>query len=266
MSAALHQLNAGLRPFASRLKGGQPLSDPAEMVRTRQQVENAHGGAAVTGDPRTILAAIAQFQRIGTVEGFRDLKYVCLGVSALDGEGWCLLAEIHLLRKVTDLVARQREMRRRVRCFQALLSSYWSFQLNRGQASAEAMAGWADLRKWLRAEHDRILTAHEPKPPWFAALTRHIGLLSDRPCDAFGAALMRGDPSGLREAMESLAIPKDSWVMEEAVVAQMRAGCALRDGAFKDVLPDLIAIALGRNGIHVVESIKVRRVALLVTR
>lgn len=266
MSAALHQLSAGLRPFASRLQAGQPLSDPAQMVRARKQVEIEHGRWPPTPPPGTILDAVDEFRRAGTAATFRDLKYVCFGVSALDGEGRCLLSESHLLRKVTDLVARQREMRRRLLCFQALLSSYWTFPLNGRQTGPESKAGWIELREWLSVEHRRILLAHEPKPPWFAALTRHIGLLSDRPCDAFGAALMRGDPSGLPEAMESLSIPQDSWVMEEAVVAQMRAGCALRDGAFKDVLPDLIAIALGRKGIHVVESIKVRSVALLISR
>ena len=236
------------------------------MVRAKQQVLREHGGAAIVADTRSIMTAMASFRRAGKVEGFRDLKYVCLGMGAVDGQGWCAIADARLRNRVAELVEAQPEMRRRIRCFQALLSSFWSFPLNGKQASAESKAGWVELRKWLRAERERILKSKEPKPPWFSALTKHIALLSEQPCEHFGAALLRGDSSELREAMDSLAIPSDSWVLEEAVIAQMRAGCALNDEPFKATLSNLINIGSGRGGVELGESLRLRSVALLVSR
>jgi hypothetical protein len=266
MNAPLNMLRLGLGSFATGLRAPEALSDPSDMVRVNQQVSREHGGAAIVADTRSIMTAMASFRRAGKVESFRDLKYVCLGMSAVDGQGWCALADARIRNRVADLVEAQPEMRRRIRCFQALLSSFWSFPLNSKQASAESRAGWVDLRKWLSAERERILKSKEKKPPWFAALTKHIALLSEHPCEDFGAALLRGDSSGLREAMDSLAIPSDSWVLEEAVIAQMRAGCIMNDEPFKASLSNLINIGSGSGGVELGESLRLRSVALLVSR
>jgi hypothetical protein len=266
MNAPLNMLRMGLGPFASGLRAPEALSDPSDMVRAKQQVLREHGGAAIVADTRSIMSAIASFRRLGKVDGFRDLKYVCLGMGAVDGQGWCAIADSRLRNRVAELVEAQPEMRRRVRCFQALLSSFWSFPLNGKQASEESKAGWVELRKWLRAERERILKSKEAMPPWFSALTKHIALLSEQPCEHFGAALLRGDSSELREAMDSLAIPSDSWVLEEAVIAQMRAGCALNDEPFKATLSNLINIGSGRGRVELGESLRLRSVALLVSR
>ena len=266
MNAPLAMLRMGLGPFASGLRAPDSLSDPSSMARARAQVHREHGGAGIVADARSIMATIASFRRSGKVEGFRDLKYVCLGIGAIDQQGWSALGDSKLRGCVAELVEGQAEMRRRIRCFQALLSSYWAFPLNGKQAGEEAKAGWRELRIWLRAERERILKSKEPKPPWFAALTKHAALLADQPCEKFGAALLRGDSAELRDAMESLAIPSDSWVLEEAVIAQMQSGCSLTDEPFKATLPNLLDIGTGRGGVALGESLRVRCVALLVSR
>jgi len=266
MNAPLNMLRMGLGSFATGLRAPEALSDPSDMVRAKQQVLREHGGAAIVADTRSIMTAMASFRRAGKVEGFRDLKYVCLGMGTVDGQGWCAVADARLRNRVAELVEAQPEMRRRIRCFQALLSSFWSFPLNGKQASAESKAGWVELRKWLRAERERILKSKEQKPPWFAALTKHIALLSEQPCEHFGAALLRGDSNELQDAVQSLGIPLNSWVQEEAVIARMRAGCALNDEPFKTTLLTLINIASGRGGVELGESLRLRSVALLVSR
>lgn len=266
MNAPLNMLRMGLRPFSSGLRAPESISDSTDIVRARQQVYREHGGAGIVADSRSIMSAMASFRRAGSVDGFRDLKYVCLGLGVVDSQGWCAIADARLRNRVTELVADQVEMRRRIRCFQALLSSYWGFPINSKLTSVESKSGWVEIRKWLRAECERILRSKAPKPPWFEALIKHIELLSDQPCEKFGAALLRGDASELREAMESLAIPSDSWVLEEAVIAQMRAGCALIDDPFKATLAELINIGSGRGGVELGESLRMRSVALLVSR
>jgi hypothetical protein len=266
MNDPLNMLRMGLGPFASGLRAPESMSDPSGMTRARQQVHREHGGAGIVANTRSIMDSIAKFRRSGKVDGFRDLKYVCLGMGAIDPLGWCAISDARLRVRVTDLVEGQVEMRRRIRCFQALLSSYWAFPLNGKYASVEAKAGWLELRMWLRAERERILRSEESKPPWFAALTKHAALLTDQPCDKFGASLLRGESGELRDAMETLAIPSDSWVLEEAVIAQMRAGCDLTDAPFKATLPNLIKIGTGSGGVEVGDSLRLRSVSLLVSR
>lgn len=266
MNAPLNILRMGLRPFASGLRAPETISDPSEIVRARQQVHREHGGAGIVANSRSIMSAMASFRRSGKIDGFRDLKYVCLGIGAIDPQGWCAIADDKLRNRVAELVEGQSEMRRRIRCFQALLSSYWTFPINGKQASEDANAGWRELRSWLRAERERIVKSKEPKPPWFAALTKHVALLTDQPCETFGTALLRGDSTELRDATESLAIPSDSWVLEEAIIAQMRASCTLNDEAFKGTLQNLINIGTGRGGVELGESLRLRSVSLLVSR
>jgi len=248
------------------MRASESMSDASDMIRARQQVHREHGSAGIGADSRSIMSAMASFRRTGKIDGFQDLKYVCLGMGTLDSQGWCAVADTRLRNRVAELVEGQSEMRRRIRCFQALLSSFWSFPLNGKQTSEEAKAGWVVQRQWLSAERERILKSKEPKPPWFSDLTKHVALLSAQPCERFGAALLRGDSSELQDARESLAIPLDSWVVEEAVIAQMRAGCALNDEAFKARLPNLINIGTGRGGVELGEPLRLRSVALLVSR
>lgn len=266
MNVPLKMLRTGLGSFSKGLRAPESMSNLSDMVQAKQQVLREHGGAALVADTRSIMTAMASFRRTGKIESFRDLKYVCLGIGALDGKGWCAMADARLRNRVAELVEGQPEMRRRIRCFQALLSSFWSFPLNGKQASAESKAGWVELRKWLRAERQRIFKSKDQKPLWFASLSKHIALLSEQPCEHFGADLLRGDSSELREAIDGLAIPSDSWVIEEAVIAQMRAGCALSDEPFKATLSNLISIASGRGGVELGEFLRLRSVALLVSR
>lgn len=266
MNSPLDLLRMALGPFSTGLRAPEALSDPSEMVRARQRVLREHSSAGIEAPSRSIMSALATFRGSGEVSSFQELKYVCLGMSAVDQHGWCALSDSKLRARVAELVELQHEMRRRIRCFQALLSSYWSFPKNGKQTSTESTAGWVELRAWLQAERERIVESKEPTPPWFAILSARAALLSDHPCDQFGEALLRGDLTELRETMEGLAIPSNSWVSEEAVIAHVRAGCALNDGSFKASLPNLVAIASDRGGVNLGDSLRMRSVALLVSR
>jgi hypothetical protein len=266
MNSALSVLRVGLAPFSTGLRAPTAVSDSSDILRAKQRVLQEHGGAAIVADGRSIMSALARFRASGDTPSFRELKYVCLGMSAVDQSGWCAISDKRLRQRVADLVTGQLEMRRRIRCFQALLSSYWSFPLNGRNLNKDAKAGWIALREWLRAEREQILKSAETVPPWFTSLAKHIALLSDDPCVHLGAALMDGDSSALREAMDDLAIPSGSWVVEEAVVAQLRSGCALDDDAFKKSLAHLIIIGSGRGDFKLDVSLKQRCVAFLVSR
>lgn len=267
MNEALRLLQMGVsRSLSGGVRTPEAWSDPAEITRARHRVLKDHGGASMEADPRSILAAIEDFRRSGRVEGFRDLKYVCLGVGAVDANGLCVLADERLRADLIQSVEEQPSFHRRTRCFQALLSSYWMFPLHAKSTATASVDGWTALRSWLRAEFARLSSKPDHKPPWFETLTSHVELLSNQPCDKLGADLLRGDSASLNSAVEGLAIPKDAWVIDEAVFAQMKAGAALKEEAFKAQLPALLSIATGRSGVQVVEALKIRCVACLVSR
>jgi hypothetical protein len=266
MNDALTSLQFGLATsFAGIEYGSASWTDPAAMARALAQIQREHGGAGIEADPRSITAAITAFRRNGTVHGGRDLKYICLGVGLID-QGWCVLAEPQLRREVARLVERQTEWRRRIYCLRALLSSYWTFPLYDRSVSDAAKEGWRELRDWLRSERAKIARSIEPKPLWFAGLIRHSELLSSQPCDKFGKALLVGDFSELNEAMETLAIPNESWVLSEAILAQMKATAGLSDEDFKTILPQLVPIAMGTGGVEIGEALRIRCVAQLASR
>ena len=267
MSDALSYLRRGLaRSFAVGVREPQGWNDPAGMARARAQVQREHGGAGIPADSRTIMSAITDFRRTGAVVGIRDLKYVCLGIGMLDDRGRCVLADTKLRDQVLGFVAREPEMRRRLRCFQALLSGYWTFPLDQTSTPREAIEGWRELRLWLRSEYENILNSKELKPLWFGGLTRHHELLSDQPCETLGTALLRGDSSPLNDAIECLAIPKDSWVMGEAIFAQIKAATQWGDKSFKDALLKLMPILMGKAGVETGKTLRIRGIAQLVSR
>ncbi len=242
-------------------------ADQGGMTKALARVQREQGGAGIATDPRSIMAAITDFRRLGTIESFRDLMYVCLGAGIVDASGWCVLADPTLRWHLFGLADGQSEWRRRLRAFQALLSSYWTFPLfDNTTVSEDARQGWRVLRKWLRSERELIASNEEPKPSWFAALTRHVDLLSDEPCGKIGAALLVGDASGLNDAINSLAIPRSSWVPVKAILEQIRAASALLDDAFHETLDRLLAIALGKSGVEISQSLRIRCVARLVSR
>lgn len=267
MIDSLAALRVGLsRSFSGGTALPEAWSDPQEMDRARQRVHHDHGGASIAADPRSIMASIEDYRKTGRIGSFRDLKYVCLGVGALNDKGWSVLADETLRSGIARMAEQQASGHRRLRCFQALLSAYFAFPVNGKEASVESATGWRGLRGWLRTERERIAKLSDFKPPWFDALARHPEMLTAQPCDKFGADLLRGDASGLNDALDSLSIPQTSWVVEEAVLAQMKAAASLRDGPFKLTLPDVLPIAMGHAGVSIGEGLRVRCVALLVSR
>lgn len=241
-------------------------ADLAGITRAYRQVEREHAGAGIAADSRSIMATVNIFRRTGSAYGVRDLKYICLGVGIRDERGWCVLSDPDLRHRLAELIGQLPNWRRRIRCFQALLSSYWAFPVHSDSVSEQARDGWKELRVWLRSERGIIARTKEPKPSWFEALTRHIELLSDQPCKNFGQALLQGDSAEFNHALESLAIPRDSWVMADAVFAQMKAATALADDSFNESLTKLVPMAIGRSGVEVGNALRIRCVALLVSR
>jgi hypothetical protein len=244
-------------------------ADPdAPMTKALNLVKRDFTGAGLTADSATIMSAVSSFAKTGNILGFRELKYICLGMSAVNLSGWCLLSEPKLRQIVFDSITNESEVRRQLRCFQGLLSSYWAFPLSAETTSAQARKGWQELRDFLATIRKKILVRlkGEFTPEWLLKLGEHSQLLTENPCHQYGPAMLRGDLSGLRDAIDGLAIPQESWVFEEAIVSHIIAASNLMDQPFKESLELLVPIALGQGEIKISDHLVCRCIAVLVSR
>lgn len=228
------------------------------------KVRERHDGPGSPPDPATIAEAVSYFRRNGAPDGWRGMKRACFGAGSLDERGWCLLSDKPLRENLLSTAQGQEEARKRVRCYQSLLSCYLGFRLS--ASDEKARSGWLSLRDWLLARLPAVERDSSRKPTWLATLLSHRNLLRDDPCGRYGQKLLAGDGSEFGEAMTGLGIPSDSWVPEEAVMSQMRSAASLGDEEFRSILPDLLAIAMGKAGLIPSKSLQTRCVSLLVSR
>ena len=217
--------------FAGGLKAPEALPDPQGMAETLANIRKNHDSPAVEADKRTIAVAISYLRRHGKPDGWRGLKYACIGVCSPDERGGLPAADEAFLARLLRFVEAEAEERRRLKCMQMLLMGYWTFSFD--EATPAAVDGWNALRAWLRKELDEYSSSAGKKPGWYETLRSHRNLLGENPCDRYGATLLAGDSSELELAVEGLGIPLDSWVQEEAALAQIKAALALPHDRFK---------------------------------
>lgn len=253
-----------LSAFELGLRRADGWTDPAATERMVERVRQRHDGPGLPPDPATIASAVAHFRRTGQPDGWRGLKRVCFGAGSPDERGWCVLSDKPMRDRLIALAQGQEEARKRVRCFQSLLSSYWSFPL--ASADEKSRAGWLALREWLDSRLLSVVRDAARTPGWLSTLAANRNLLRDDPCAKYGAKLLAGDGSEFHAAIAGLGIPSDSWVPEEAVIAQMRAGAVLGHDRFRETLQGLLAVATGKAGLVPSRSLQTRCVAILVSR
>lgn len=250
--------------FAGGLKAPEALADPEGMAGTLAKIRTLHDSPAVEADKRTIAIAVSYLRRNGRPDGWRGLKYACIGVCSSDERGWLPAADSAFLSKLLGFADSEAEERRRLKCMQMLLMGYWTFRP--GETASEAADGWRALRTWLLKSLDKASASAVKKPGWFETLMSHQNLLGENPCQRYGAGLLAGDASDLDEAVDGLGIPFDSWVQEEAVLAQIKAAVAHPNDKFRAAMPGLVDLVSDKGGIRLSPGLKTKCVAALVSR
>lgn len=239
-------------------------------VRELQKIRKDLDGVSPAPSDASLAQKIVSYRRSQKLESFRDLKYVCYGAALQTPDGWCVLSDARLLDKLLTDTEQLDEPRRRFKCFQALLSSYFTFVLYDDQTPKAAKAGWETLRGWLanqRVQFQR-LGAHWGLrlPGWFGVLNKHENLLTNQPCDRYAADMLRDNHSGIEEARQGLGINRDSWVMQEAILSQIKSAESTGDESFRTRLDALLNLLQGQTGIIISDLLKRRSAAILVSR
>lgn len=262
----LIQLKSSLHSIFSQALPLPASIENKEALKQLQKLNKEMDSIASAPSCDRIKQAIEGFRKARKSGSFRSLRNTCYGISQQMKDGWSLLADREL-QSVLFSEASHLEMRQRLKCHYALLSSYFSFTRFDEEAPRE---GWERLRGWLwqnQAELKVLLKEGDSRiPNWFGVLSGHDNLLTTTPCDRYGAGLLQGDGSLLDEVRQGLGIISDSWVMAEAVLAQIRAATRLDDQGFMSRLDDSLKIIEEEADVKISELLKQKAVASLVSR
>jgi len=214
-----------------------------EMALSTQALRREFGDiATVPADPHGIESAVLAYLNTRQLNTFRDIKYICFGVSSPYGAESTRLIEHDVL--FTDLLKTvehlQPEPRKFRRCYQGLLKSYFNY---RGYATELVTGGknWLILRDFL-AQHCQALAKQKPVMDWAQALYQHKNLLADAPCKPYAKALLAGDLKIVDELKNRLGVDDDTWVMDELVIAHVQASTDLKDPEFVQQIAPLIQL------------------------
>ncbi|MFN3630206.1 MAG: EH signature domain-containing protein, partial [Casimicrobiaceae bacterium] len=254
--------------FAASLRHSDGWTDDRANQKMVEKLRARHEGPGAPRDTKTIESAVLFYRRTGQPEGWRGLKRVCFGLDLMVDNGWCIFSDEALRERLFWLAQGQATARKRIKCFQALLSSYWRFPLH--DAEPNAHAGWLSLRRWLdrnlqSIEHD-LQNERKTVPRWFATLKEHRNLLHEHPCERYAPKLLSSDTTELSAVMDGLGIPSDSWVPKEAVLAQVVVACRRTHAELVSALPNLLKIIEAKGAFELAKSLRRRCVALLVSR
>jgi hypothetical protein len=240
-----------------------------DAVRGLQKINKKLEEVSPAPSSASIAQTVAAYRQSQKQVSFRDLNYVCYG-AAMQTDGWCVLSDARLLDKLLADTEQLDEPRRRFKCYQALLSSYFVFARYDEQTPKAAHAGWKKLRDWLanqRVQYQRLGAHWKLRlPGWFGVLNKHENLLTNQPCDRYGADMLRGNHSSIEEARQGLGINRDSWVMQEAILSQMKSAESMGDDSFRTRLDALLNLLQGQTGIIISDLLKRRSAAILVSR
>jgi hypothetical protein len=270
MSEALDLLKTNLsRVLRDSWQHAGPWADSGPMERTLVRIRKIHDSPVSALNQNRVAAAVAVFRRTKRIPDPASIRYICYGVGDIR-EGWCVLCEPEL-REILRSYIEASSRRLQLRCFQSLLRSYFGFPRDAEQTPVTANEGWVELRGWLRTGFDTLqvdLAQDDEmrRPAWFKTLADHANLLTEHPCDVYGRGLLEGDTSALQEAKDGLAIRQDSWVFEEAVLAQVHHVVGLKDLFFQESIDRILAIVFRNSEFNVSKGLARRCVALLVSR
>ena len=272
---AADNLARRLRPFSADLGAAKEWCAIGAMASVLQHVRRRHlrQRKRRQGDERErVLAVVSRYLLTGQVSSLTELMRLCAGSGWLNGSGSGhgeargVLTDRVLRRRLFDLAATVRGRRSRQKAFRGLLQAYCAFPLHEDATPPEAIAGWYELRAWLRERFAAMSRHRTAQPVWFRMLETHRHLLDDHPCAPYAKALLRGNLEDLQRAVDALFIPSDSWLRVEAVMAQITEAASRPDRAFRAMLPALIQLATGQEALRLPARASKRALGMLVRR
>ena len=244
-------------------------TNPGGMEEALESVRKLFASPALLSGERRVTLALAEFRKTGCIPNFSRLKYICLGAGEISN-GWCVLSEPGL-REELLLRSSEGSLRGRIKCFQALLQTYFSFARDDEDVPAAAREGWIVLRHWLFTRFASLRealsqTTGARTPEWFTFLSHNLNLLTSDPCRVYGIASAQSVAGVLQELKAGLAIPQRSWLWAEALLARVDQAVRLADAPFRESLDNILTVVFCSSEFTIAQRLSARCVARLISR
>lgn len=222
--SALTILESALKAFS--LSPLQTVFEPPQQLRSYTQALAVRYGAANSDLPRQdrMPSVLRKLLTSGQIDNGTDLRYACYGITQEVGPARqrvisTPVANTALLARVKSIAGDKRRLRR---CYQGLLASYFSFDGR--NAEEPARTEWLKLRNFLR-ENLAGVASREPIPEWLQLVRKHENLFGDSPCSPYSKQLLEGNTEEFDAVTNGLGILDQSWLVQEAAYATIRAAC-----------------------------------------
>jgi hypothetical protein len=218
----------------------QVLRQVSEQLR--QRIREADSGYKPPQD--AVAEAVWAFRRDGNLNRLRDARYVCFGCSDPVGTTpYRLIEDERRFLQLLDRVDRYRSSPRPFRrCYHGLLHGYFAYDHAGDNATPAGQGNWLRLREYLGLRVNQTRTPGSAEPAWVDAIFRNNDLLTARACQQFGREALGGDSHRFEGVCAELEIADNTWVVREFILAQLNAAGAKTDEAYRQLLPQLLAL------------------------
>jgi hypothetical protein len=181
--------------------------------------------------------AVRRFWASKRIENLKDARLVSFGIALPVGPQRLRVIEDRdrfpaLLEGVDQYLPAPKQYRR---CYQGLLSGYFSYDPEANDLPKTGRTNWETLRSYLR-ERSSCVRDGERNPQWVDSLQHHLTLLSEHPCVRYGAPLLAGEHAAVDELREVLNISDSSWFMRKLYLAQVQSAVGEADAEFLRLL------------------------------
>lgn len=275
-SRSLNELDVLRHRLSQELEVGQAAhavewGSPRVMSEALKRIRHELGGE---GDEKPtedkLHAVLVRFAKSKSVLSFTDLKYLCYGATVPVGsDQWRVIDRQDLFDNLLDLVHRRTEQARQFRrCYQGLLTGYFSFERNLDDPG-DADRRWVLLRGFLADQLKPLQQSCAGKgqmPAWLTILYEHRNLLTADPCSRYAKGLERGDESELHAVCAGLGIPSNSWVLVEAMMGYVKQVCLGSDAAFNERMQAVLDLVNGATSVTLPPALATMATAMIVTR
>ncbi|WP_321910234.1 EH signature domain-containing protein [Paraburkholderia sp. J11-2] len=199
-----------------------PLGNLEDQLEALTQKLKGHT-AKVPVD--AIVGAVERFQREPRFRHSHDALLVSLGCDRPIGKmRYRLIEDTARFPAVLLGVDRFRKHRPIFRdCYKGLLDTYLGYHPDMKGASKTGRPNWELLRSWLDSGANSLRDPEGLDENWVPELVAHPELFSDAPVEAFARQVLEGKDEAFLHFQQALGIDRTSWLLEQVVLAQVRA-------------------------------------------
>jgi hypothetical protein len=197
-------------------------------------------------DEDVVRKSVSRFWQERKLDSLRDAQLVSHGLTLkLDPTKACILEDRERFRAVLDAqvgVGQWLDSPRWFRrCYQGLVSSYFTYDGRDPRKPGDGQKNWGDLRDYLFQHSNRIVDA-DFNMDWVNVATQNRSLFSEEPCAQCADAALEGRTEVLDEITNELGISRNSWFHWELIMAQVRHAIGLVDAEFHARIVRLLAL------------------------